>query len=355
MPRVGKNIYQRKDGRFEGSYIVAYDDSGKAKYASVYGKSYDEVDAKLIELKAEQRARKLKGIETFSEAMQEWINDRRGKISDASVDRYEYTLTKYVLPLIGDENIENITPTRINLIVADLANEEKHGDNAIRGTSLQNIQSMISSVVSFVKNRGKDVPSLESLVHIEKKPSEPLSDTETAKLIRCAKYNRCPEMLGVMLSLYCGIGTGELCALSWDDFDTEKREIFIHNTIYRLRDKSEDARKRTKLEIMEVRKSALRTVVYPEALSGYVEEQYIPGAVFMTGEKNRYMEKKTFSNRLENILELYKLKNLTVRRLIKTYKEGLSDESFLVQAFSQGGTAKLRKAYRDVAAASSKE
>lgn len=48
MPRRGENIRKRKDGRWEGRYIKNYDIYGKAKYVSVYGKSYLEVKQKLI-------------------------------------------------------------------------------------------------------------------------------------------------------------------------------------------------------------------------------------------------------------------------------------------------------------------
>ena len=48
MPRRGENIRKRKDGRWEGRYIQGYDfDTNKAKYVSLYGKSYQEVREKL--------------------------------------------------------------------------------------------------------------------------------------------------------------------------------------------------------------------------------------------------------------------------------------------------------------------
>ena len=41
MPRTGENIYKRKDGRWEGRYIKEKN-GGKAKYGSVYARSYKE-------------------------------------------------------------------------------------------------------------------------------------------------------------------------------------------------------------------------------------------------------------------------------------------------------------------------
>ena len=40
MARKGENIYKRKDGRWEARYIVSRDENGRAKYRSVYAKSY---------------------------------------------------------------------------------------------------------------------------------------------------------------------------------------------------------------------------------------------------------------------------------------------------------------------------
>ena len=44
MPKKGENIYKRKDGRWEGRYIVSYTPEHKAKYAYVYGRTYGEVN-----------------------------------------------------------------------------------------------------------------------------------------------------------------------------------------------------------------------------------------------------------------------------------------------------------------------
>lgn len=49
MPRRCKNIYKRKDRRWEAQYIKEISPEGKKKYGSVYAKSYKEVKAKQME------------------------------------------------------------------------------------------------------------------------------------------------------------------------------------------------------------------------------------------------------------------------------------------------------------------
>ena len=46
MPKQGKNIYLRKDGRWEGRFIKDRID-GKAHYGYVFGRTYEEAEQKL--------------------------------------------------------------------------------------------------------------------------------------------------------------------------------------------------------------------------------------------------------------------------------------------------------------------
>ena len=58
MPRRGENIRKRKDNRWEGRYIMYYDENEKAKYGSVYGKTYLETKKRLTAIFAQLAANK---------------------------------------------------------------------------------------------------------------------------------------------------------------------------------------------------------------------------------------------------------------------------------------------------------
>jgi len=53
MARRGENIYKRKDGRWEGRYKAGYDENGRTKYRSVYGKTYQAVKEQLAAVRTE--------------------------------------------------------------------------------------------------------------------------------------------------------------------------------------------------------------------------------------------------------------------------------------------------------------
>ncbi len=237
MSRTGKNIYQRKDGRFEGRYISGRDESGKAKYSYIYGKSKHEVEAKLIEIKSKIKAESMEGKTSFATAVRDWLADRRVHISDASVDRYEYLMEKYILSEFGEKDISAVTMVQLKTYITSLADKDKHGDSAIDSSTMESLESIANSVIAFAKNEELDMLVSRNRVRPEKNSYKPLSDKELKKLVACAKYNRSSDMLGAMLSLFTGIGIGEICALLWDDFNLQSRAISITHTPYRLKNK----------------------------------------------------------------------------------------------------------------------
>lgn len=83
MSRRGENIRKRKDGRWEGRYIKGYDSKKqKARYASVYGKTYAETKQKLDEAKYKSSI----GVvyvdaknKLFGEIINSWFNAKKNQ------------------------------------------------------------------------------------------------------------------------------------------------------------------------------------------------------------------------------------------------------------------------------------
>ena len=80
MSRKGENIYKRKDGRWEGRYIISHV-NGKAKYGFVYAHSYNEVKKKLITAKSLCINTTKK--DTFKKiGFKEWVYDGNKEITE---------------------------------------------------------------------------------------------------------------------------------------------------------------------------------------------------------------------------------------------------------------------------------
>ena len=101
MPRRGENIYHRKDGRWEGRYVTGYRQDGKAKYSSVYGRSYQEVKTKLTVLKASPAASADPGQLTFGALLEEWLTAVSLRIKPSTYANYRMKADKHILPAFG--------------------------------------------------------------------------------------------------------------------------------------------------------------------------------------------------------------------------------------------------------------
>lgn len=116
MSRKGENIYKRKDGRWEARYIHHYE-KGKAKYRSVYGKTYMEAKQKRAE--EQQRPRQLRVSSVKQRALLEeicylWLNDRKPDIKESTYTRYDRIIEKYILAEFYAQRIDQIDNERIH-------------------------------------------------------------------------------------------------------------------------------------------------------------------------------------------------------------------------------------------------
>lgn len=104
MPRRGENIRKRKDGRWEGRYIQGYDsDTNKAKYVSLYGKSYQEVREKLNDARYWQRQGSVTAQKKirFGQLAQEWLSLQQPFLKPASLAKYRTLLEQHINPELG--------------------------------------------------------------------------------------------------------------------------------------------------------------------------------------------------------------------------------------------------------------
>lgn len=73
MARHGENIYKRKDGRYEGRYVVGRKPDGKTKFGYIFGHSYMEVKARLTQKKAELLAHAVPQLRRNSKTIEQWM------------------------------------------------------------------------------------------------------------------------------------------------------------------------------------------------------------------------------------------------------------------------------------------
>lgn len=103
MARRGENIYKRKDGRYEGRYVIGRKPDGGTRFGYVFGWKYADVQRKLLEKKAElmgDQAEADRGVR-FGSWMEHWMeNELAGSVRMSTYQTYRYQL-RHLLPMLA--------------------------------------------------------------------------------------------------------------------------------------------------------------------------------------------------------------------------------------------------------------
>ena len=240
------SIRKRKDGRWEGRYVVGRDpDTGKMVTKNVLGKTQAEVKEKLR--KAIDDSRQLdytkEGKYTVGQWLDEWFDAyAKVKVRASSHQTYKGYIENHIKPNIGDIPIEKLTSLRLQKFYRKLLTEGRvpriEFENQPKGLSaktVRNIHQVISSAMSMaVKHKlilsnpaeGCELPKVE---HREMRtiPAEQLG-----AFLREAKESGVYELY--YLDLATGLRRGELLGLKWDDIDLDQGVIHVRRQVYRI-------------------------------------------------------------------------------------------------------------------------
>lgn len=276
----------------------------------------------------------------FRKAAQLWLADKKDSIAATTYDRYSEALERDICPRYGDMPVSEITDEEIARFTQSIAEKTGREGKSVTDNKIRMTSGILAMVVEYVRGQGKQ--DIFPHFTVEKQEFEWLDEVIIERICLCAKRNRTPEMLAVMLALFCGIRQGEICALSWDDVSLDKMEIYVHRSAHRVRTMGRQERK-TEVRVEEIlMPGQIRRVAIPKDMRDYVKEFYREGKCVLTGLPDTPADARTLVNRVERIFELYNIKNVNFQKMRKTYVMGKADEEILGRVFRD---RKLSKAY----------
>ena len=125
MPRHGENIYKRRDGRYEGRYVIGKTSMGKTRFGYIYGYQYAAVRNQLLQRKAEQLKKQNDSITDctllLKDLLQHWLeNEVIGRVKQSSYQTYVRQINVHLLPKLGSLTLSEISSSVIYQFVAQL-------------------------------------------------------------------------------------------------------------------------------------------------------------------------------------------------------------------------------------------
>lgn len=232
MPRRGKgegSIRRRKDGRWEGAFTVGATARGWPKRVSVYGRTRQEVAAKLAELAAKYHKGLFAQPQTLTvgEWASAWLDRKAADIRPSTLAMYRHEVS-LALPTLGTLRLQAVQPVHIRHVLDGLA-----GQYATRTVRMvrQRLHQLFEEALTLELIYRNPAAPVKVKASNNQRIGRSLQPSEVGRLLEALdRYNDARISLVIRLILTLGLRKGEALGLQWPDVDFERGSITIQRT-----------------------------------------------------------------------------------------------------------------------------
>ncbi len=343
MPKTGENIYKRKDGRWEARYIKSYENN-KAKYCSLYAKSYREVKNKLLSAKTNICHSDFSGSDKektkFGYWLDEWLSISKSRVKESTYIKYKNSIEKHIKPTFNNINISDLNTYFVeNFIYNKLSSGKLHSNEGLSPKSTSELLIIIKDTVRYAQSEGVNVKCHFDRISIKKKTYEMrvLSIEEENKLINTLLNDTDRYKLGVLICLFTGIRIGELCALKWKNISLSDKTLKIDKTLQRLQYANDNEITKTHIVITEPKsESGNRIIPLQDSLIKIIEcFRTKPDCYIMTGSTKNFVEPRTMQNKFKSYLSESNIEDANFHSLRHTFATRCIELGFDIKTLSE--------------------
>lgn len=300
MSKRGENIYKRKDGRYEGRYVIGKTPSGKTKFGYVYGRQYGAVRNELVKRKAfvsNNSGCEYIGHMTLASWIEQWLQTEMwGQLKPSSYQTYVGIYHRYLQDGIGCLELTMIAPAHIQNLIQQLRNQ------GLSTATIKGVFRLLSSAMrsalddglirknpcAKIRLRNDGIREQRVLTRIEQEHVQQMAIEE--------------EEIPVLLGLSTGMRLGEICALKWSDLNWEERTISVRRTVQRIRCEKNSNSRKTALSVNSPKSAgSYRVLPLPDfILEKLNKSEKKLGYIF--GTEDQPADPRTIQRRLHRML-----------------------------------------------------
>ena len=308
LSNTGENIYERRDGRWEGRYICGRKPDGRAQYVSVYGRSCADVRNKIRErLRActPEPAPRSAGtsVLTVNQLFESFLS--HADVKPSTYARYKTVIDLHILPKLGKRRVAGLTAKELS---GYLAEKRRCGNLRTGGPlsekSVRDLAVLLKSALRFAQKEFHiytDALNMP-LPSYKQKRVRVFSDQEVQRMAKEIQDVPNQKNTGILLALCAGMRIGEICALKVSDIDFLAGTIDISRAVQRIQ-----TGKKTELLVQTPKSNASERVIpltsdllcyLKTAVRGLPEQAYI-----LTGRADKPMEPRTLRYYFSGVLK----------------------------------------------------
>lgn len=325
-----RNVYRRKDGRYEARVSLGKDENGKRHYRSFYGNTAEEAEFKMLAAREPVAVTTDLTEMTVKELTMEYISTIKPRLKESSEANYRLKAEKHIIPAFGDMMCAML---RASDVYAFIENKLKSGLSA---RYVADIIVLLKSVYRYASRVYGINNCLEGIVMPKRTKPEikVLSKSEQSRLMAYLNDDFDLNALGIALSLHTGIRIGELCALQWKDIDLTNRTITVRKTVQRI--KNYNGKSKTKLVITEPKsQSSVRVIPIPDFLVVMLENFKDSGDKYVLSGRYSPVEPRTVQYRFASVLKKANLPSVHFHSLRHVFATNCVALGFDVKTLSE--------------------
>lgn len=170
---------------------------------------------------------------TFKEIANTWYNLITIGLS------YDYKnsllcIINHLNRFIGDKDITEIRPYDIDIIIASLANCNPNTNKPMSKKYLKQIIQTANRIFDFADDNDLIIKNPARKKKVPKNAPERIVEAISAELQQLIIEFDDKYKIGVMIMMFCGLRTGELLALEWNDIDFTNRTLVVNKSEVRV-------------------------------------------------------------------------------------------------------------------------
>jgi integrase len=225
------SIYQRKDGRYVGSFRQ---ENGKRKY--VYGETKAQAREKLRVTMHEYKQGTLVvgSNQTLKQFLDQWLQAKRMELKDGTYRYYQSYVEQHIVPALGHLKLQKVNDAHIQSFYTALLEKKTPKNQNLSPNTVRLIHSILSEAFDAAVRTKKVATNPCTLVtppRQSKKELHYLTSEQALHLLEVARSKQHRLECLLTLALTTGMRQGELLALHWSDIDFAKGTVHVARSL----------------------------------------------------------------------------------------------------------------------------
>lgn len=172
---------------------------------------------------------------TVRDYLTEWLGGMRAQVRPSTLSSYEMNLREHVLPTLGDEKLQQLSPDQLNALYAQLSESGRRDGQGLAPKSVRNIHTTLRKALEDAVDAGRVARNVAALARPPKVRAGDRAEMQTwspDELRAFLEHVADDDLFAAWhTAANTGLRRGEVLGLRWRDVDLDHGRAAIRQTV----------------------------------------------------------------------------------------------------------------------------